>query len=525
MALYITSREELEHLVVTMHTEGWSIRALARHFQIGRNTVRRIVHKNSLQRNEGHTIVPVKKTGLSRESKLDPFIPLMKQLLEKFPKLTGQRLYEELKCAGYAGGISILRDRLARLRPRPKRNPVVRFETGPGEQGQMDWSPYAIEFTDGGKDIVLCFSYILAFSRRHYIDFTLHRDFFTLIRRHQDAFAYFGGVPRQCLYDGEKTILLRWEAGRPVYNPAFVAFITHYHCKPVGCRPGRPQTKGKIEAPFKYIEKNLLNGRTFQDLDDLKAKARWWLKEKSDLHIHDTTGRPPVELFMEQEQMALQPLPLHPYDACEVALRVCGFDGFLEFETNRYSVPYEYIADILTLKASEREIFIYSPELELAAHHERLPTGAGKVVENPGHRTSPKARYGLEPVKDSFLQLGEAAEKFLNGLKEKYPNNCGFHARAILRLKERYTCDDINAACEHAIRYQAFDSKAIERILTARARPRTLESIRNDQARMTLSQTLPKIEQRSLEEYGHLLVKEENEEEEEEEEEEKDDEK
>ena len=237
----------------------------------------------------------------------------------------------------------------------------------------MDWSPYTIPFTRTGKAEVLCFSYILGFSRRQYIDFTTNRKFFTLIRRHQDAFDHFEGVPKQCLYDGEKTVLLRWEAGRPVYNPAFIAFITHYHCKPIGVR--RPETKGKVEAPFQYVEKNLLNARTFQDLDDLRATARWWLRERSDKHPHDTTHRPPLELFMEQERGALQPLPLHDYDSSEVALRVCSIDGFLDFETNRYSVPYEYVADILTLKATEQEVFIYSPEIELVAQHERLPSG------------------------------------------------------------------------------------------------------------------------------------------------------
>jgi transposase len=159
----------------------------------------------------------------------------------------------------------------------------------------MDWSPYTIKFTTGTLK-VQCFSYILGFSRRHFIDFTLRRDFFTLIRRHQDAFAHFGGVPAQCLYDSEKTVVLRWEAGRPVINPAFAAFITHC-VRPVICRRDGRETKGKVERPFQYVEGNLLCGREFRDLDDLRAQARWWLREKSDTHLHETTGRPPLELF------------------------------------------------------------------------------------------------------------------------------------------------------------------------------------------------------------------------------------
>jgi len=512
MPIIIHNKEEFYNLVVTKHAQGWSIRYLSRYFKIGRNTVRRLLRRQKANRDKGHNILPVKK-NIPRASKLDPSAPTIKKLLDKFPNITAQRVYEEIRDEDYKGGITIVRDYLRKIRPLPKREPIVRFETSPGEQGQMDWSPYTIPLKQGGKLKVLCFSYILGYSRRQYIHFTLNRNFYTLIRRHQDTFQYFQGVPMQCLYDNEKTVVLRWEAGSPVFNPAFTAFITHYNCRPIACKPRRPQTKGKVEAPFQYVENNFLNARDFEGLDDLNARARWWLKEISDPHIHDTTGRPPMELFTEQEQSVLQPLPLHPYDCSEVALRICRLDGFVELDSNIYSVPYEYIADILTLKATEYEVFVYSADLKLICRHERLPIGAGEKKETPEHRGSKKVRYGLEPVREAFLQLGNATQEFLKGLKEKHPRNCGFHARYILRLKEQYHCDDINKALLHAVKYQAFDSKSIERILKARAKPRTLESIRNQRAGEQLKKTLPKIQQRPLEEYASLFTKEEKEDE------------
>lgn len=493
------SREEFEHTLIIMHNEGWSIRSLSRYFRTTRNVVRRIVRGHEKRRNEGHDILGKR---LKRASKLDTFEPEMKRLLEKYPDITGVRLHEKLVEAGYKGGITILRERLAGLRPR--KEPVMRFETPAGLQGQMDWSPYKIPFRTG-KAEVQCFSYILGFSRRQYIDFTTRRDFFSLIRRHEDAFRHYNGVPRECLYDNEKTIVLRWEAGKPVFNPAFISFITHYNCKPVACRPGRPETKGKIESPFKYVEKNLLGGREFEDLEDLRKVAQWWLREKSDLHVHRTTGKPPIVLFEEEN---LQPLPLHPYDTSEVALRVCDAEGFVAFETNRYSVPSEYIADILTITATEHEILVYSPEIDLIARHERLPAGQGRKVENPDHFATKKVRYGLEPVREAFIALGEAAEEFLKGLVEKHPRNCGFHARYILRMKEHYESGDIYAAIEHALKYHAFDGRAVERILKAKAQVRTLESVRNEKARKDLEQALPRITQRPLDEYAELLEKE-----------------
>jgi transposase len=508
VVIIIRNRDELEHQLILLRTQkGWSIRALVRHFSISRNKVRRILRKHDKGRDQGHDILLTQQQGRvsRRASKLDPFEKTITRLLEKYPKITGERLFEELKLDGYTGGVSILRDRLRALRPGPKQTPVIRFETEPGNQGQMDWSPYRINFLKTGPAQVQCFSYILGFSRRHFIDFTLRRDFFTLIRRHHDAFTHFGGVPAQCLYDSEKTVVLRWEAGRPVLNPAFSAFITHYHCQPIICQRGRPETKGKIERPFQYVEGNLLCGREFADLEELRACTRWWLKEKSDLHRHDTTGRPPRELFLEQEQAALQLLPLHPYDSAEVALRVCDLDGFIDFETNRYPVPYDYVTDILTMKATEHEVLIYSPELSLVVRHERAKAGARLTLDGTGIHRLKTNRYGLESVQSQFLELGEHAEDFLRGVKISHPKNAGFHARTILHLKERYHCDDINAALAHACRYHAYDCKAVERILAAKATPRTLESLRNERAAQELRRALPQIKQRPLEEYAVLL--------------------
>ncbi len=503
MVIFVRNRQDMDHQIILLHAEGWSIRALSRHFAMGRNTIRRILRKNRLQRDTGSDALDRQKTVV-RKSKLDAFKPMIQDLLKDYPDITGVRMCEELVDSGFDGGRTIVMDYLRKIRPRPKKAPVVRFETQPGYQGQMDWSPYKINFTRSGRQQVLCFSYVLGFSRRHYIDFTTDRKFYTLIRRHQDAFAHFNGVPQTCLYDGEKTVILRREAGQPIYNPAFVAFITHYHCRPVACLPGRAETKGKIEAPFQYIEKNLLNARKFEDLQDLRQTAAWWMANRSDVHVHDTTGRKPLELFLEQEQSALTPLPTHPYDSAEVALRVCRVDGFLEHDTNLYSVPYEYIADILTVKATEHEIIVYSPELQVIAQHERKPMGASLKLENPDHRKSEKVRYGLEPVKEAFLSLGDSAHTFLQGLKDRHPHHCGFQARYILRLKQYYHCEDIHAALMHALKYYAFDGKTVERILKARAKPRPLETMSTRSASQCFA-LLPEIKQRPLEEYSGLF--------------------
>jgi len=275
--------------------------------------------------------------------------------------------------------------------------------------------------------------------------------------------------------------------------------LTHYGCQPIGCLPGRAKTKGKVEQPFKNVEGNLLNGRQFEDLDHLRKVARWWLAHWSDAHIHRTTKQTPLERFQAKEHEALMPLPSKPYDTSEIRYAVGHDDGYVQFETNLYAIPYPYILTKLIIKASEHEIRIYTDDVREIAHHPRLTRGAGQKSENPAYHQS-NLRRGLAPVRAQFLTLGSHAQTFLNGLIEA-TRQSGAQARRILKLLEHYEPASINSALKRAIRYHAYDATSVENILKARFTRRTLERWANTRDRCDW---VPTIEQRSLDQYPFL---------------------
>ena len=233
------------------------MRRIAQSLHISRRTVRRVLEQIEQARTAGP---PREVPGPTprRGSQLDAFETAIPDLLARYPDITVQRVHEELRRLGYQGGYTILCQRVRTLRPRPLVAPVPAVRDRPGSQAQMDYSTYDLDFTIEGRRRVYAFSYVLGYSRRQYLHFVESQDFATTIREHIRAFEHLGGVAATCLYDNMKVVVSGYDGDEPVYNPRFLGFAAHYGFRPVACRPRRPQTKGKVERPFGYVESSLL---------------------------------------------------------------------------------------------------------------------------------------------------------------------------------------------------------------------------------------------------------------------------
>lgn len=470
---------ELVAKIVALFHGGASIRRIALSLGVSRRTVHRALGQVEQARG-GAPPESAPRPATARGSKLDAYEPAIADLLARYPAISVRRIHEELRQRGYTGGYTVLSERVLRLRPCPVVAPVRRFETAPGEQAQMDYSTYDLDFTDEGRRRVYAFSYVLGYSRRQYLHFVEAQDSATTVREHIRAFEYLGGVAATCLYDNMKVIVSDYDGDDPVYNPRFLAFAAHYGFRPVACRPRRPQTKGKVERPFGYVESSLLGGRTFRGLEHLNETTAWWLTEVADIRIHSQTKARPIDRHAE-EQPHLVPLPARPFDAAEVVYRTVDAEGFVVYRQNFYATPWRLIGQSVAVRVTEDELMIHDKAFVEAARHRLLPrTATGQRSSCKDHEPPRDAPRRSEQLSQRFAEFGATGTRFLEGLLASHRLGKN-QAERILSLAAVYPRADVLSALERAVRYGAFSLQAMQRILAARGRPKApLDALADD---------------------------------------------
>jgi transposase len=495
--------EKLRNEIVQRWQAKTSQRQIARELGIARTTVQHVLYRFERERSGQAPASPLTRSS-QRPSSLTEHDAFIGQLLGRYPNMTAVRVHEELRAQGFRGSYTMVRERVRQLRPQPTREPVVRFATSPGQQAQMDYSTYDIDFSEEGRRRVYLFSYVLSYSRRAYMRFVESQDFTTTIREHVRAFAYLQGVAAVCLYDNMKVVVLRHDDDGPLYNPRFLAFATHYGFKPWACLPRRARTKGRVERKFDFVQKNLLNGRTFCNLAHLNEVTAWWLTHVADVQVHRETKQRPIDRYAE-ERPQLVPLPAQPYDTAQVLYRLADVEGFVCYQQNYYSVPWRFIGQSLPLRITEAEVIIYSPAVAEIARHRLFPRG---VVQQRSvaraHRPRDNAPEHLTLLRERFSELGTSARRFLDGLLRD--QRCGKNqARRVLALLGTYARKDVVAALERAVRFGAYSAQAVERILAAQAKPKSILEAMADDDRRRLQPLLDEpVPPRSTAEYQQL---------------------
>lgn len=299
-------KQEEALMIQIMYKQGYSKKQIARELGISINTVRKYIDSDAK---------PSYSKRAPKPMKLDPYRSYIKQrLADAHPHwVPATVIFREIQSMGYSGGETMLRAFMRAQKPVVEEGEVVRFETEPGKQMQVDWAEFR-----KGKDRLSAFIATLGYSRTSYVEFVRNEKLDTLLSCHENAFDYFGGVPFEVLYDNMKTVITERDCygqGKHRLQSAFWDFSKHHNFIPRVCRPYRAQTKGKVERFIHYLKHSfyfplageLKSHHVKPDVGIANQRVLRWLNTVANCRIHATTKAVPFSR-LEEEKSHLQPL-------------------------------------------------------------------------------------------------------------------------------------------------------------------------------------------------------------------------
>jgi len=407
------------------------------------------------------------RAPVERPSKLDAFKPAIVRMLETHPYSAAQVL-QRIREEGFEGRYSIVKDYVRRVRP--KRGPAfLKLAFAPGECAQVDWGSFGSVSVGSSSRRLSFFVMVLCYSRMMYLEFTVSQTMEHFLACHQNAFDYFGSVPRKIMVDNLKSAVLRRITGEaPVFNPTYLDFANTYGFTIAPCNVRKGNEKGRVENGVGYVKKNFLAGLDLPHFDAVNPAARIWLNEIANVRIHGETRKKPIELFQE-EKPHLLPLSPHPFDIANVTQVRASSQFRVAFDANHYSVPAQYAGARLTLKTYPDRLCIYH-EATLVARHPRS-FDRHRDFEDPDHPKALLAQRQKARQQKLFMRFINLSPKAVDYYREldKRRMNARHHVQKIVALSEIHGNDKVQRAIEDAFFFQAFSCEYIANLLEQRA--------------------------------------------------------
>lgn len=434
---------------------GFSIHGIVERTGVARNTVRKILRSEDQQSKYTLTV--------EKPSTVEPFRAEVEEKLKKGLRL--KRIWREIKEEkGFTSAYGAVKRFVKRLK---RENPVayIRFETLPGNQTQNDWSPYEVEFVTGRKTVHLS-NFVLCFSRKMHGTWYERGTLPNLIDSHQRAFKTFGGITSVFVYDNQKSVVAYRFKKEIILNGKFQKFAEYHGFQVVLCAPRRPNSKGKVERPFPYIEDDFLRGRVFVDVADLNRQYEEWLDKVANKRVHGTTGKVPDEMW-EQEKSQLIALPEKEYEYFELLSRKVATDCLISVEGNRYSVPWKRAGSTVMVKNYPRHFEVFSGTEKITEH--KKCAGKSQMIINRDHYEGLRQRREptrLSTMQARFKMLAENnGENYFAALVRHHKGWISVAGPKFLRLFESYPNELLQEILSTLLTHEIYELAQVRKYL------------------------------------------------------------
>jgi transposase len=460
----VIERELVARIRQLFYGEHWKVGTIASTLGIHHDTVERAL---DLGARSGPRPI--------RPSQLDPYRSFIEQTLERYPRLVATRIYEMTQLRGYTGGVTQLRRLVAQLRPR-RHEAFLSRRVFPGEEAQVDWGHFGRVLVGKAVRALSCFVMALSYCRDFYFEFFFDQRLESFLRGHVRAFETFEGVPRVCLYDNPRSVVIERRGDAIHFNPQLIELSAHYHFQPRPCHPYRGNEKGRVERIIRYLREGFYAARSFVSLEELNRQARSWRQEVARARPWPDDRQLSVAEAYEKEKPRLMPLPENRFCADQVKAVSARKSIYIRFDLNQYSIPHTAIRRPLTLVASDTQVRILDGDTEVASH--RRSWDRDRKIEDPRHvegllEFKRKARHSQPSAR--LLEAVPEAEAFLDAAFEAGESALA-QTSQLLKLLDLYGPQETRAAIQEAMAHKSPRASSVGYLLARRRRLRKISA-------------------------------------------------
>lgn len=458
--------------IKTLHTQGERQADIAKQLGCHRHTVANVLAREQL----------IEKQVRTKGSVFDPYQEQIKEWIEK--KISVLRQFEMLTETYkiHSTYVNLCKYIQVRFPKTPEAFGVQITE--PGEVAEIDFG-YVGMFP--GPLGVLVKTYglavILPYSKLDFYAITYDQKLETLITQLENAFSYFGGVPKRLKVDNMKTAILRNQHYDLEFNQDFLEFAYHYNTVIIPCTPYSPEQKGTVESGIKYLQGNFIAGRTFADCADMKQQLQEWMDTYANKRVHGTTRKIPEEVFWNEEAQHLLPLPDTTFSFFNRSIRTVSQNCHIHFENNYYSVPAALVGKEVTVRWNSNLVRIIASGEQVALHAKATDVGTYVTQRHhmPDYKVYSETEY-QKRAEEQMAAIGEDAHEYFRFLLQTKESYWFRSVRIILGLTKIYGEAAVNLSLKRAIYYKVTDLTTIKNILEKKLylvsqEPRLLQAV------------------------------------------------
>ena len=438
--------------ILELHAKGISARQIAKMVEIARATVKKVIRSQSRE-------PPLLK-------RLEKAFPYHQEILRLHTNCRGNlsRVYEELVETGADLSYPTLTAYCRRqgIGQKPK-IAVGRYPFEPGQEMQHDTSPHRAHL--GGKlrkvqsaQGVLCYSrevFFQCYPRFRRFECKVFLD---------EALNYFEGSTLIVMIDNTSVVVLRGTGASMIPVPEMEAFAGRYGFTFQAHEKGDANRSARVERRFHHFENNFLVGRTFTDWEDLNQQARKWCDKVNSTYKRHLKAIP-RDLWVS-ERPYLKPLPIWVPESYQMYQRIVDVEGYVSLDTNRYSVPEDWIGREVEVRETNKRVEIETRNRERVTHS-RIPEPQNKRSLLPEHKRKRQKRKPNLPCREEKALAKEVPEidEYVQALKKKSRKKTTLALRQLLRLVRDYPREPLKAALDQAAHYGLYDLDRVERMI------------------------------------------------------------